>query len=72
MRCQYYRIGVTSFEKNPSSGGGGSMGFYFRTSEWCEHPKLKQDLMFAKVPCGGEKEKCVLAPHWRRLHLSLR
>jgi len=62
MRCQYYRIGVTTLDsKNPSSDLI-SIHRPVNLKEWCEHPRSKHDWVFDKVPCAGDLEKCPLSP----------
>jgi hypothetical protein len=62
MRCQYYRIGVTTLGSKNGPWDLSSLHHPVNRKEWCEHPRSKHDWTFGKVPCSGELEKCPLSP----------
>ena len=62
MKCQYYRIGVTTLGSKIPSPDRSSLHRPVNRKEWCEHPRSKHDWIFDKVPCAGDLEKCPLSP----------
>ena len=61
MKCEFYRIGVTTLGSKIPSSSRSSLRLYVRRKEWCEHPRSKQDWIFDEVSCAGDLEKCPLS-----------